>query len=127
MGEKFFHLWPQGRICAAVFNHNDTSHRKLITIGNYFKTKESAEHHRDRLGVIQELRVLAKGFVPDWSDAEQGKYSLFYDHKIQHWKVTRGSYAQSPLDVVFGTSEDAHAACVTLGARLDVLLKQEGE
>lgn len=50
--------------------------------GNMFKTKEEAEHHRDKLNFLAQMRMDFEDNSDeiDWNDASQVKYSVCFNH-----------------------------------------------
>jgi len=56
-----------------------------FAIGNYYYTEEEAEQALAKQlatqRVIDALEIANDGWVVDWSDGEQEKFTLFYDHR----------------------------------------------
>lgn len=80
------------------------NHRK--SIGNDFKTEEEAEKYKNYLIALQTIKDDAKGFVPDWGDASQGKYKGFYNHPYQEFDLISVSTFQSLGTIYFKNKED---------------------
>ena len=61
-----------------------------LSIGNYFKTKEEAEHMVEKLKVIHELQKFAfenNEKEIDWNNFSQNKFYLIYDGEVNNLLV----------------------------------------
>lgn len=91
-----------------------------LSIGNYFKTKEEAEHMVEKLKVIHELQKFAyenNEKEIDLYDDNQYKYILKYDTNDDDIFV--GAYTSfiiNPFDISFTSEEIALKAIETIGA-----------
>lgn len=107
---------------------NDVSDKYMWAKGEVFKTKEEAAKRREFLiekqAVLDELRVLNKGFVPDWGNEDQAKYTFIYVHNCKKWKSHFCTVVQGNSWPVFAEHQDAENAIKVLGDRLDVLLEE---
>ena len=92
-------------------------------MGNVFRTEEEAIRERDKRRVTHKLRVLAKGFVPDWDTTFQQKWEIYYNYETEElseaWRTSCRD--ASTGDVYFANREDAKNARLTLGDELLVL------
>lgn len=106
---------------------NDDCDNRNLDQGNCFSTKEAAETELEKQKVMQKLRVLADGFVPDWgydTCNDNPKNYLYYAYRLGTWSVSCSKNTSSGLGCIyFPTREAAQAAIDTLGSELDVLLK----
>lgn len=90
-----------------------------FNIGNYFKTKEEAEHMIEKLKVIHELQKFAyennEGEI-DWNDAKQYKQFLIYDIEDKKVCVDYKTYVKSePFNIYFTSFDIARKAIKTIG------------
>lgn len=92
---------------------DDAPDRGRLSIGNVFHTREDAEFMVERLKVLAELRRLAKGFVPDWENKYQSKWSIKYDLTGIGADVNWGINRAAP--VYFQSQEDAQTAIEAVG------------
>ena len=56
-------------------------HLKLT--GNMFKTKKEAEHHRDKINFLSQMKIDFEDNSDeiDWSDGNQNKYRVYFDYE----------------------------------------------
>ena len=91
-----------------------------LSIGNYFKTKEEAEHMVEKLKVIHELQKFAyenNEREIDWNDGILQEYFIFYNHKNDKVDVAwRGINQFFPFKIYFASQEIALKAIETIGA-----------
>lgn len=92
--------------CLQTTWHSDEVDRQYAAIGNIFHTKKEAEAALQRLKDLATVKKDAKGFVPDWSDADQAKYSIYCSQYLSQLSVNTGWSAQAPV-LYFRTKEDA--------------------
>ena len=91
-----------------------------FNIGNYFKTKEEAEHMIEKLKVIHELQKFAyennEGEI-DWKNFNQCKYKIFYDAEDEDLYVDYSIQCESePFNIYFTSFKIAKQAIETIGA-----------
>lgn len=123
-GDKYWFVTTYGTVASSTrCEEEPTFYNGRISIGNVFRTREEAERHLERLKVLQELRVLAKGFKPDWGDVNQYKLRLHFCHTSKKWNLVTNTVIQSLGAIYFRTEADAQTAIDTLGDRLNVLLE----
>lgn len=69
--------------------NNDECDNYHWEIGNYFRTVAEAEAYRERqLAIGRVKRAVQKAnesWEPDWSDFNQHKYEICYDHEIKEF------------------------------------------
>lgn len=78
-----------------------------FNIGNYFKTKEEAEHMLEKLKVIHELQKFAyenNEREIDWNDTKQYKCFLIYDTDDKKICVDYRTYVKNELFNIYFTS-----------------------
>ena len=90
-----------------------------LSIGNYFKTKEEAEHMVEKLKVIHELQKFAyenNEKEIDWNDAKQYKQFLIYDIEYKKVCIDYKTYVKSePFNIYFTSFDIARKAIKTIG------------
>ena len=130
VGEVYYCLNADGDIVECDWYGNSCNNARY-EMGNVFRTKEEAIRKRDKERVMHKLRVLANGFVPDWSSNFQQKWEIYYNYETE--KLSEAWHTScrdaSTRDVYFATQEDAKNARLTLGDELLVLfdiVKKEG-
>ncbi len=90
-----------------------------FNIGNYFKTKEDAEHILEKLKVIHELQKFAyennEGEI-DWKNFNQRKYKIFYDAEDGDLYVDYSIQCESePFSIYFTSFKIAKRAIEEIG------------
>lgn len=90
-----------------------------FNIGNYFKTKEEAEHMIEKLKVIHELQKFAyennEGEI-DWKNFNQCKYKIFYDAEDGDLYVDYSIQCESePFNIYFTSFKIAKKAIEAVG------------
>ena len=68
--------------------------------------------------VMDRLKQMAGGFVPDWDDENQTKWYILHENSIKEWSVGFVTTTKSPGVVYFRTAHDAQAAIDELGEEL---------
>lgn len=74
-GEKYWYVNVDGYVKGATYSHvysSDVYRRDFMRI---FKTHEEAERYLEIMKACKEA-----SFEPDWGDADQNKYTCYYDH-----------------------------------------------
>ena len=90
-----------------------------FNIGNFFKTKEEAEHILEKLKVIHELQKFAyennEGEI-DWKNFNQCKYKIFYDAEDGDLYVDYSIQCESePFNIYFTSFKIAKRAIEAVG------------
>ena len=90
-----------------------------FNIGNFFKTKEEAEHILEKLKVIHELQKFAyennEGEI-DWKNFNQCKYKIFYDAEDEDLYVDYSVQCESePFNIYFTSFKVAKKAIEEIG------------
>lgn len=74
--------------------------------GNCFQTKEQAVEVVEWLKAFKVLRDDTKGFKPNWSDDDERKFSVGYNHDMGELEIYTGRFAQNTI-IYFATEADA--------------------
>lgn len=117
-GDKYFFI--SSRLEVVKFNNQEDSvDKKVINSGNYFKTKEEAQHMVEKLKVIKELQDFAienRDEEISWDEDSCYKFSIYFDYK---WKTIRISWAtvahDSPFNIYFASEKAIHDAIDSIG------------
>lgn len=117
-GDKYFFI--SSRLEIVKFNNQEDSvDKKVINSGNYFKTKEEAQHMVEKLKVIKELQDFAienRDEEISWDEDSRYKFSIYFDYK---WKMIRISWAtvahDSPFNIYFASEKAIHDAIDSIG------------
>ena len=104
-GDEYWRITNMGNYWCETW-HSASVDKWYAEIGNIFRTKEDAEAAVQRLKDLATVRPDAKGFVPDWSDADQAKYSIYYSQHLSHLAVNI-SWSEQATVLYFETKEDA--------------------
>lgn len=112
-GESYYVIGNNGSVRCVTWD-NDVIDKGALSIGNVFRSKADAEFALERLKVLAELRRLAKGFVPDWGEKQQAKWTMTYSEAngidIDYfWETNIGA------PVYFQSREGAQAAIEAVG------------
>lgn len=90
-----------------------------LSIGNYFKTKEEAEHMVEKLKVIHELQKFAyenNERENDWNNFSQTKFYLIYDSEVNNILVDYSSFTRTnPFNIYFTSFKIAKRAIEAVG------------
>lgn len=86
-GKEFWFIdYGENRTHRVIFDGNDARDKNSYLNGDYFETKEEAEQHLKEQRLIFKIKKWAKihndGWVPDWSDINENKYYIYYDHSM---------------------------------------------
>lgn len=117
-GDKYFFI--SSRLEVVKFNNQEDSvDKKVINSGNYFQTKEEAQHMVEKLKVIKELQDFAienRDEEISWDEDSRYKFSIYFDYK---WKMIRISWAtvahDSPFNIYFASEKAIHDAIDSIG------------
>ena len=74
-GQKYWFISARGDVYYDKWD-NHPADQRMYAIGNCFPTRQSAEDRVRVLKLIQKARESQNGFVPDWKDETQVKFSL---------------------------------------------------
>ena len=78
---------PKGEV-VKFYEKDDRFDDYQYLTGNYFQTREEAEHHKARqeaIGRVTHAIIEAnEGWVPDWEDVREEKYYLYYNYPTQN-------------------------------------------
>ena len=74
-GEKYWYILGSPVVYESQWENHPIDHDRY-SIGNYFPTQQAAEDTVRALKLIQKARESQNGFVPDWKNSKQKKYSL---------------------------------------------------
>lgn len=112
-------LWYKitGGGCTEAHNwHNNDFCWQHYAIGNCFKTKAEAEFAVEKLKVIAELRRIAEKYneFMDWSDMDDMKWCIMYNHTDKTFYICSQSYIQSET-IYFSSKEIAQKAIKLIG------------
>lgn len=117
-GDKYFFI--SSRLEVVKFNNQEDSvDKKVINSGNYFKTKEEAQHMIEKLKVIKELQDFAienRDEEISWDEDSRYKFYIYFDYK---WKMIRITWATvahgSPFNIYFASEKAIHDAIDSIG------------
>lgn len=117
-GDKYYYIYHTGVIFYYGYNE-DNMDKAIISMGNYFKTEEEAQHMVEKLKVIHELQKFAyenNENEIDWKNFDQYKYKIFYDIDDEEFCVDYGIYCKSePFNIYFTSSKIAKKAIEAIG------------
>lgn len=92
-----------------IQEQNDNNDNFAYKSRNYFKTREEAEEHLDRLNTYYDLMDLAEelnnGEKIDWDNTEQGKFSIYYELENKKLNYTISHYVKE-LGSIYCLDED---------------------
>lgn len=117
-GDKYYYINGAG----SIFNYDyreDNMDKAIISMGNYFKTEEDAQHMVEKLKVIRELQKFAyenNEKEIDWKNFNQYKYKIFHDAEDEDLYVDYSIYCKSePFNIYFTSLDIARKAIKTIG------------
>lgn len=89
-GEEYWYVEDCGLADCDTEGIYDADNFRFLT-GNYFRTEEEAEAHKARLEAIGRVThaILERneGWTPDWSDDDQSKHHIWFDHDCSTFDV----------------------------------------
>lgn len=90
----------------------------IIVVGSYqiannryrlFKTKKFAEMYREKTQYIADLLhfkwLYDRDYEPDWEDGDKGKYSVWYNHRDNKYRIDGTRTWENMATVYFSTAE----------------------
>ena len=122
IGDGYYRLCGDGMIIGYSWTNSDSDF-SYYAQGNAFPTYEAAELESKKRAVMKKLRDLAEGWVADWGDSSQNKWSIYYSNQEKRFYCCSASSSQYIGQVYFETEAKARHAIDTLGDELLVLLK----
>lgn len=94
-GEKYWQIENDGGVYSEWWEDYYFD-EDLYSIGNCFPTEQAAKDTVYVLKLIQKARESQDGFVPDWEDMTQYKYSLYADES-GIWTASYSAFDVVPL------------------------------
>lgn len=119
-GDKYLYFYTTGDILENEFEGNEYDDQ-LFNISNMFIPKRGSEEHlnwyvynvlRVQNKLMQLHELLCPDYFPDWENADNIKFYLYYNYKRNVWKYN--SYWCYCAYVVYFTEEAAEKACEIL-------------
>jgi len=90
---------------------NDVIDNFRYNIGNCFETIEEALKSADRQQALARVKAYIRdndfGLVPDWSNGEQYKYRIYYNHQYKRFNCFCSSSTQYETEIGHLKSEEA--------------------
>lgn len=106
--DEYCFVYSDGRIISGSFYNVDVD-KNRIKFGNAFKDLKYANKRakEQRLSNILHnfAEVVNDGWVPNWDNREEGKWSVCYDNNIKKWVFSFRTNFNSPLEVYFKTDK----------------------
>ena len=101
MGEEYWLVYADGDIGHGVCTGgywDDTRYK----MGSVYRTEKEAEKARDRR--LAEIRLRqTSNFEPDWSNNDQNKWTVYYNHNDKELLVEATAFLQYPSAIYFDT------------------------
>ena len=91
-----------------------------FSIGNHFKTREEAEHHKAKLIATQQLLDMCDATDDDIADTDKDKYYICYDFYENNFDVD-SFHDYKTNNFIFTTEEKAQAAIDAMGDKLKLV------
>ncbi len=115
LGETYWYVDYDGTVCRSEWGGLRVE-KSLYALGNCFKTKEEAEFYKEKLIVTAELQRFADEHneTIDWEDANEYKYSIYYDTYSKQIHKTGGLNCKQTT-IYFSSLEIANKAIETIG------------
>lgn len=119
-GDKYLYFYTTGDILENEFEGNEYDDQ-LFNIGNMFIPKRGSEEHlkwyRDNVLRVQNKlmqlhELLCLDYFPNWSNINENKYYIYYNHIKHNWGFTFCNTVSS--NIVPFTQEAAEKACEIL-------------
>lgn len=83
VGDEYWYICYDGDVVECEWE-NDNIDKQRLAYGNAFKTEEEATKVSDRRQAVKRVKDWIEEnlgvFEPDWSDANQSKYSIYYNY-----------------------------------------------
>ena len=90
-GEKYYFVGSYGHVHSHYFT-DDLKDKEFLSCHNVYKTRElavkAAQYQRRYNMVLQAVLNLEPDQVVDWSDVDQAKYTLHFNHVNGVWYIT---------------------------------------
>ena len=65
-GDNYYYIHSNGEIANSNFYLNDSFCKNILSVGNYFRTREEAEFEVERLKVLEEMKKFAESEDREW-------------------------------------------------------------
>ena len=103
--KKYYYIGSMGHVENTEYKGWELSVRLRKMIGNHFETYEETERHIDYLLAKEVIKQDAKGFKPDWQNADEERYcgKWDFDDEIPHISIL--NILKAP-QIYFRTKED---------------------
>lgn len=123
--ERYWTVNASGGVTWHTYTHHSVD-KWRYSQRNVFRTKKEAEQHlavlKARAAILDHADEVNEGWVPDWSDDEDIKYCVYYDHSIRCLSTYDNVWSQEPVIVNYKSREAAQDAINKVGdAYLTVL------
>ena len=112
VGTVYYYLNNTGDIYKSTWGNHPID-KDRFNIGNYFETREEAEHQVERLKVITELKHFAEPKDRKWDD--NNKHWYFYIHFMDDCLYYSYAFNAKHGEIYFSSKEDAIKAVETVG------------
>ena len=109
----YYYVDDEGDIYFRIEGNCLRSNDKNYAIGNYFQTKAEAQACADYLKALAVVRDDANGFMPDWDDSSQEKFTVYYSVELGIFGAysTEGNVHNGVFGLpYFETQHEAHAS-----------------
>ena len=101
-GAEYFWIDECGSILPGTFYRDSLYDQQRLTFGNVYHTKAEAEQALERK--LAEVRLRrTSNFEPDWSNNDQNKWTVYYNHNNKELLVEATAFLQYPSAIYFDT------------------------
>jgi len=107
--EDFYYVDEAGLI-NQIYVYDEEEQEKVFKRGLAFKTKEQAEKHDKERILLFKLHKWAEehngGWIPDWEDLDEYKYSVTYDYDENKFRIKYSWYENRFSKLPYFISDD---------------------
>ena len=122
-GDRFWFIWYFGDVLRCKEKYNDKY--KLFC----YPTEVEAIKARDKQLALYRIKTYAEekrgGFVPDWNNHEQIKYSIGYDNSDKEYYVSSSGYMQELCFVELANWDNCKEIIEKFKDDLDILFDRK--
>jgi len=108
-GDAFCFIDSDGDIINEYFDSDDSACKKMLLIGNCFKTKEEAEFELERLKVLAEMKKFAEPKDRKWNSFNE-HWFIYYQSKFDD--ISYDFRLQNKFNSIYFESEEKVKECV---------------
>lgn len=98
-GDEYFYISDYGNVYSDIWSDKHVDNERLA-LGAIYRTEEECEGVKERSLAEVRLRRTST-FKPDWSNDNQNKWTVYYDHNSEELLIEATAFLQYPSAIYF--------------------------